>query len=189
MTRTAGALAVSGVLLAGWTVLRAQTPTPAGPASADIMPALLEEVRGLRAALEQMTSAGPRVQLALGRLQLQEQRLNTAIKRLDDAHTRLAETQRQQRDAQQQIEAIDLALKGTGHRVQGYTPPGETPTTEQLEEIRSELRRRLGTLNAELQRLTADESTYATEVTNEQTRWTEFNQRLEDLERALRPLK
>ena len=59
MRRTAGALAVSGVLLAGWTVLRAQTPYPAGPASPDIMPALLEEVRGLRAALEQMTSAGP----------------------------------------------------------------------------------------------------------------------------------
>ena len=39
------------------------------------MPALLQEVRGLRAAIEQMTASASRVQLALGRLQLQEQRL------------------------------------------------------------------------------------------------------------------
>ena len=32
------------------------------------LPALLVEVRGLRAAMEQMASAGPRVQLALGRV-------------------------------------------------------------------------------------------------------------------------
>ena len=55
MRRTAGALAVFGVLLAGWTVLRAQTPVPRNPGSADIMPALLEEVRGLRASLERMS--------------------------------------------------------------------------------------------------------------------------------------
>ena len=36
----------------------------------DVLPALLTEVRGLRAAMEQMASAGPRVQLALGRVQL-----------------------------------------------------------------------------------------------------------------------
>jgi hypothetical protein len=189
MTRTAGALAVSGVLLAGWTVLRAQAPTPAGPASADIMPALLEEVRGLRAALEQMTSAGPRVQLALGRLQLQEQRLNTAIKRLDDSHVRLAETQRQQADVQQAVASRELALKDGSHRVTGYSPPGETPTAEMLEEIRNEHRRQLTRLKAEVQRLSSEESVLATEVANEQARWTEFNQRLEELERALRPLK
>jgi chromosome segregation ATPase len=189
MRRTAGALAVFGVLLAGWTVLRAQTAPRPVPAQSDIMPALLEEVRGLRNALEQMTAAGPRVQLALGRLQLQEQRLNTAIKRLDDARTRLAETQRQQADAQQQLESIELALKESSHRVLGFTPPGETPTAEQLEEIRNELRRQVGRSSRELQRLTAEESGFATDVASEQARWTEFNQRLEDLERALRPLK
>ena len=47
------------------------------------MSALLTEVRGLRQALEEMGTAGPRVQLALGRLQLQEQRVNTAIRRLE----------------------------------------------------------------------------------------------------------
>jgi hypothetical protein len=40
-----------------------------------------------------------------------------------------------------------------------------------------------------VQRVAAEEATYAAEVVTEQVRWTEFNQRLEDLERALRPLK
>jgi hypothetical protein len=40
-----------------------------------------------------------------------------------------------------------------------------------------------------VQRLVAEEAMVAQEMSAEQTRWTEFNQRLEDLERALRPLK
>lgn len=38
----------------------------------DVLNALLVEVRGLRAAMEELASAGPRVQLSMGRLQLQE---------------------------------------------------------------------------------------------------------------------
>ena len=184
MRRTAGTLAVFGVLLAGWTVLRAQTAAPPGAAQPDIMPALLEEVRGLRAALEQMTSAGPRVQLALGRLQLQEQRLTSTIKRLDEVRTRLAEVQRQQADMQQQVAALDSALKD-GNR--GASADG--PPREELEHILATRRRELAQVNTEVQRLSAEESAVATDATNEQARWTEYNQRLEDLERALRPLK
>jgi hypothetical protein len=49
----------------------------------DVLPQLLIEVRGLRAASEQMASAGPHVQLLLGRVQLQEQRIGNQIRRLD----------------------------------------------------------------------------------------------------------
>ena len=185
MRRAAGVLAVFGVLLAGWTVLRAQTPATAASGSADILPALLEEVRGLRAALEQMTSAGPRVQLALGRLQLQEQRLNAAVRRLDEAQLRVAEAQRKQADVQQQVVSLDLVLK-EGIRGRSIA---EAPPVEEIEQMLAGRRRELAQVSTELQRLTAEESISATEVTNEQARWTEFNQRLEDLERALRPLK
>ena len=71
-----------------------------------ILPSLLVEVRGLRAAIEQMASAGPRVQLALGRLQLQEQRLNTLIVKLDGIRDRLAANQRQATQRQQQMDAL-----------------------------------------------------------------------------------
>ena len=182
MRRTAGALAVFGVLLAGWTVLRAQAPAPRGPESADIMPALLEEVRGLRASLEQMSSAGARVQLALGRLQLQEGRLNASLKRQDDARQRLAEALKNQAEVQRQAVGLDRELKEQTRRADG-------PTAEQMEDMRNHNRHQLAIVNADVQRLTAEEATIAADVANEQARWIEFNQRLEDLERALRPLK
>ena len=185
MRRTAGGLAVFGVLLTGWTVMRAQTPIPAAPGSVDIMPSLLDEVRGLRAALEQMGSAGPRVQLALGRLQLQEQRLNAAVRRLDEARLRVAEVQRKQADVQQQVASLDLVLK-EGIRGRSIA---EAPPVEEIEQMLASRRRELAQVNTELQRLMAEESSLANDVTSEQGRWTEFNQRLEDLERALRPLK
>ena len=185
MRRTAGVLAVFGVLLAGWTVLRAQPPSAAAPGSADIMPALLEEVRGLRAALEQMGSAGPRVQLALGRLQLQEQRLNAAIKRLDETHSRAASLQRQHAELQHQVESMERSLK-EGSR---GSATGEGPPREEIEPVLLVRRRELSRTATELQRLMTEESSVANEVTSEQGRWTEFNQRLEELERALRPLK
>ena len=173
MRRTNAALLAAVVLMAGWTVVRAQAPgTPGAP---DIMPALLEEVRGLRAALEQMSSAGARVQLALGRLQLQEQRVNTAVKRVDEARTRLLQVQQQQADRQQQITSLDGILKA---------PNADGPPVEEIEQVLTMRRRELDQINTELQRLTAEESNYATEATNEQARWTELNQRLEDLERA-----
>jgi chromosome segregation ATPase len=185
MRRTAGALAVSGVLLAGWTILRAPTTASAAPAQVEIMPALLEEVRGLRAALEQMSSAGARVQLALGRLQLQEARLNTSVKRLDEARERLAQALKQQAEAQQQVAGLERELKEQAGRGRG----SDGPTPEQLEDVRNHHRHRLALFNADVQRLTAEEATYANDVASEQARWIEFNQRLEDLERALRPLK
>src|SRR5574338_709205 len=59
-------------------------PQAASPQSEDVLPALLSEVRGLRAALEQMASAGPRIQLSVARLQLEEARINDMNRRLAD---------------------------------------------------------------------------------------------------------
>ena len=86
---------VAAVLLGG-SIAAAQAPGSSN--SGDIMPALLQEVRGLRAAIEQMTASASRVQLALGRLQLQEQRLNAANGRLADTRNSLDGVQR--RDAE-----------------------------------------------------------------------------------------
>ena len=183
MARTTGALSVAVVLLAGWTVVRAQAPAGAS-ASTDILPALVVEVRALRIALEQMTSAGPRVQLALGRLQLQEQRITTSIKRADDARTRLAQLHREQAELQQQLRSFESELKASASRGNG-----EGPNAEQFAAMIEHHKQQLTTHNAEVQRVTAEEAMYAAEVATEQARWTEINQRLEDLERMLRPLK
>ena len=81
------AILVSAAALGGPRNSEAQVAS----SSPDVLSALLVEVRGLRSAMEQMASAGPRVQLALGRLQLQEQRVNTLVRRLEDARTSLAQ--------------------------------------------------------------------------------------------------
>src|SRR5258708_19377371 len=63
----------------------AQTPSR----SDDLLPALLAEVKGLRAAMEQMASAAPRERLFVIRLQLQEGRISGLVRRLATGRTNL----------------------------------------------------------------------------------------------------
>src|SRR4029450_12397001 len=56
----------------------------------DVLPALLTEVKGLRAAMEQMASGSTQAQLLVGRLQLQEGRVTSMIRRLDTVRDNLA---------------------------------------------------------------------------------------------------
>ncbi len=174
MGRTTAAALVVAVVAGGLAVARGQAQGPSG--SQDIMPALLAEVRGLRAAMEQMASAGARVQLALGRLQLQEQRLNTAISRLDNTRARLADAQRGAADQQGQLAMMETELK---------EPKDDGPPREDVERTLHHLRQQASQSAMEMQRLAAEEAMLAGEVANEQGRWTGFNQRLEELERTL----
>jgi predicted nuclease with TOPRIM domain len=183
MKRTAATLIAAALLIVGLAAARSQTPEPAQ--SSNIMPALLTEVRGLRAAMEQMASAGARVQLALGRLQLQEQRLNTAIKRLDDTHTRLADLQRSLIDQQEQLAMFENVVKENVNRVPMPGQAEHEPDAKQLEMMLKEQQRGVARTNAEIQRLTAEEVALGNDVASEQARWTDLNQRLEELERGL----
>jgi DNA repair exonuclease SbcCD ATPase subunit len=186
MARTVVAVLAAAVIGA-MAAAHAQTQ---GPTSAqDILPALLEEVRGLRAAMEAMSSAGARVQLALGRLQLQEQRLATAIKRLDDTRSKLSDLQRQQAEHHDQVAALETTAReatvAAGAGGVGVATHGDRPTAEQLEEMKTHFRRMVERMTTDIQRLMAEEAMLATDVAGEQARWTEMNQRLEDLERSL----
>ena len=141
--------------------------------SQGILPALLSEVKGLRAAIEEMASAGPRVQLALGRLQLQEQRVNTLMARLQTVRDRLSSLHRQVAQQQHQVERFETTAKNN---------PAER---EEVEEMLAVFKGEITASSAEMQRLTVEEATIASDIAAEQARWTDINQRLEDLERAL----
>jgi predicted nucleic acid-binding Zn-ribbon protein len=143
----------------------------------EILPALLTEVRGLRAAMEQMASAGPRVQLALARLQLQEQRVNTLVRRLDETRTKLANAQRELVQHEEQFKRFESAIKEGS--------PEARQEAEQLEHMLAMFKRQFAQAQADVQRLTAEESGLMTDIAAEQGRWTEINQRLEELERTL----
>lgn len=153
------------------TATRAQEPQ-------GILPSLLVEVRGLRAAIEQMAAAGPRVQLALGRLQLQEQRLNTLVMKLDGIREKLAMSQHRAAQNQLQLEQVESAIRDAPN---APTAEERKETTHMLVALKTEIANSQG----EIQRLTVEEASASADVANEQNRWNELNQRLEELERAL----
>jgi hypothetical protein len=160
---------------------RAAAPSLRQPQAAvgsrdDILPALLIEVRGLRAAMEQMATAGPRVQLALGRVQLQEQRINTLIRQLDDAHAAVSEAQKPYAELKRQIGALEEGIRD-------WQPGG--PPVEDLKGQLKQAQSRLADTTLNVQRAMADESAIAGTLASEQARWTDLNQRMEALEAAL----
>ena len=71
--RAIGFAALFAGAAAGGSLVGQAQQTTAAP---DVLTALLIEVRGLRAAMEQAAFAGPSVDLLLGRVQLQEQRIS-----------------------------------------------------------------------------------------------------------------
>ena len=159
-------------------VLLALRATTAGQTmtAPDTLSALLIEVRGLRAAMEQMASAGPRVQLAIGRLQLQEQRVNTLVRRGDGLQETILSRQRELTEMQDRRVALEQQLE------RNTVPADARP---QLEFELSRVKKDGARTAAEIQRLQAEQSDVAAQVASEQARWVDINQRLEELERTL----
>jgi hypothetical protein len=150
------------------------------------MPLLLEEVRGLRAAMERMATSGTRAQLALGRLQMQEQRLNTAIKRLEETRTRLTQMQRSVAEQQEQLALMEATLKDDAGRQAPSNPSMEgRPSEREIEAMLKHQRHQIELNTSEVVRLTSEEAGLAGDVATEQARWSDLNGRLEDLERGL----
>jgi hypothetical protein len=140
--------------------------------SDDVLPALLVEVKGLRAAMEQMSSAAPRVQLFLGRLQLQEGRIAAMVRRLDTVRDSAAAAQREYDQ-----------VRATLNKLTTDKSPQQRP--EELEQAIEHFRTAAVAAKVPLDRLRAEEAQLTIDLSAEQARWTEINQRLDELERAL----
>ena len=187
MTRRS-VVVVLAALATGW-LTAAQAQTQGSSSQGDIMPAVLAEVRGLRIAMEQMTAAGARVQLALGRLQLQEQRLIGANKRLDEVRNQLAGNQRRAAELQERVAELEAMLSGERAMPKPDSAHSADDIRKMISQQLPDAQRELAFVNVDVQRVAAQEATLTSEVADEQTRWTVLNQQLEDLERSLRPLK
>ena len=147
----------------------------AQPAKAadDILPALLAEVKGLRAAMEQMAGAGPRVQLSVGRLQLQEGRIAGMIRRLDTVRDSVS-------TARKELEAMRGAVK--------MFKLEESQNADQKNDIPflfGNLKDGLAAAEANVARLVAEEAQLMQDVSTEQARWIEINRKLDELENEL----
>lgn len=163
------AILVATAAASSWRPVAAQA-TP----SDGVLPALLVEVKGLRAAMEQMASAGPRVQLSVGRLQLQETRMNGMIRRLDTVRDSLA-------DARRNVDRFKGAMK----MFESDTRKPGDPPQEEMASMLAGMKTELASSQATVDRLAAEEQQLANDLAIEQARWVDINQRLDELERSL----
>jgi chromosome segregation ATPase len=173
MRRATSAWWIAGSALFALVVFRPAVAGQTSSSNQDTLAALLIEVRGLRAAMEQMASAGPRVQLAFGRLQLQEQRIGALLRRADGLHEAVSSVQNEVTELQKEIARYTL--------VRNEEPANRPHLEAQLAILKQQLARK----NADIQRFQAEEGDTTTQITAEQARWVEINQRLEELERSL----
>src|SRR5215510_2037717 len=161
-----GVIVAAIVLGGGWRPTAAQAPR-----NDDVLPALLTEVKGLRAAMEQMASSNAQAQLLVGRLQLQEGRINGMIRRLDTVRDSLA-------GARRTYEQIRAPLQMLSGQSDGADP-------QEREGVLGGLKSQLNAAKTEVDRLTAEEAQLTSDLNAEQARWIEINQRLDTLERSL----
>jgi chromosome segregation ATPase len=166
---------IAGAAVLAVFALRASVFGQTTPSNQDTLAALLVEVRGLRAAIEQMASAGPRVQLAFGRLQMQEQRVSALVRRADGLRTKIAETEGALSEARSALPRLQRAFESSVNADERNGLEAEVSVRKQ----------QIAQRTADLQRLQMEESEASSQVLSEQSRWAEINQRLEDLERAL----
>ena len=171
MSVTKAVMAVGLVIAAGVLVAARQAPPP----QPDVLPALLEEVKGLRGAMEQMASAGPRIQLFTARLQLQETRINNMIRRLDGVRDSREEAERELAHLQEQQRQAEQALASGA---------GPIPS-EELSGVIAQAKREIADRKTRVARLAAEENQLSADIATEQARWTDINGRLDDLERSL----
>jgi len=166
-------LVVLVLVAAASSVVATAQSAPAG--SPDVLGALLAEVRGLRAAIEQMAAAGPRVQLALGRLQIQEQRVADLGRRLEGTRKNLTEMAAALEGNTREVKLMEERL------VQAASPDERREVETALKHLKS----RIQGLGGEAQRFQAEEAVLMQDLTAEQGRWSQINQQLDELERSL----
>lgn len=151
--------------------------------SQDVTAALLTEVRALRTTIALAVTAGASGQLALGRLQLQEQRVNALMTRLDTTREMLAESQREALQRREGCKSIETTL--TSPTPSPFFHGEYMPSREELEQRLTACRAEMAAAASETQRLSAEEAVLAADLLTEQSRWSDLNRRLEEIELAL----
>src|SRR5262252_804634 len=129
------------------------------PSGSDILPALLQEVKGLRAAMEQMATSNAHAQLLVGRLQLQESRMNSMIRRLDTV-----------RDEHAEAQAAYDQIRGSIKMLEGGGSPNDPPQ-EERDQILAQFKRQIDSAKDAADRWAAEETQLTSDLSAEQARW------------------
>jgi hypothetical protein len=171
-----GATVVIGFMVTvfAWTP-SAQAPSAVSPTTDSD---LLVEIRGLRSDLNHALGANIRAQLLVGRLQLQEQRINVLSGQLAEVRRGLVAVEAGQVTPATEVQRMEETLRV------GSLPAG---AERDVERMISQFKAQLTQAQREEQRLRTEEAELAAQVDAELSRWTVFNERLDDIERTLPP--
>lgn len=143
--------------------------------NADVLSQLLVEVHGLRVAMEQAATAGPRVQLLTGRLQIEEGRIDQMLRRLDVVRNSETTAAREVDDLRAQYDRLET----------GNTANLPQEERDQLELMKPDLKRHIAQAQTTLDAQKSEEAQLQADIAAEQARWTAFSQQLDALDQAL----
>ena len=151
----------------------AQSVAPAAP-SRDVMADVLAELRALRSELRQASEAGIKAQLLVGRLQLQEDRIGGLSKQLAETQQQLSDNDKARGSLKAQVDLID-----------GNLGKSSSTEREEGEQVLAPLKGILQQIEKRDQELRTKESYLTNLIAEEQSRWTSFNNMLDQLAATL----
>lgn len=164
------AVAALAALLLGAVSASGQNQTPAD------MAALLAEVKGLRADVSQAAGASIRMQVLVSRVSLQEQRITFLGRQLTDVQDQLATATRERIDVEENFKRMSEAAE---------TMRGQGTDAIHVEAQREIFKRLLANRMQTEQQLQLRATEMQNMLAQEQGRWSDFNNRLDELERSL----
>lgn len=156
----------------GFGVARLSSPAQAAGAD-DMLPAVLVEMKGLRAAMEQMASSGLQAQILAGRLQVQEHRVTSMIVRLDTVHDNLDTARREVDQTEESLHAFEKS------------DMSDVISQAEKETELSSMKAHLASAKARVDKLSVEDMQLSEDIAAEQQRWVAINQRLDEIERSL----
>jgi chromosome segregation ATPase len=168
--RVAFAFAVVALVAAAIVTVAGQRPT-----MDTSIESLVLELRALRIAVERSVAVAAQAQMVVARLQVQESRLGLLGRQAQDARMRLQE-------AVSRVTSMQSELAGLSKRLE------QVESVDERRAIESEIPRRRSELKqaqARVDQLREEDTAATYALTSEQSRWTDINERLEALERAV----
>ncbi len=145
----------------------------------DTLESLLVEVRQLRAAIQAMTVASQRVQIALSQLQIQDAAVARATQRLDTTHSKCVGAEANRQHTTMEVQRLQTVLdSGTLQDSQ----------TKEIQPRLTELKGILDTQAAEAQSCQTAEGEASGQLQNEQTKLAALQERIEGLDKSLEKL-
>jgi hypothetical protein len=169
--------------------LTAQAPPQRqGPAPGDPAVDLLAEVRALRAELAAASRASLRTQLLVARVQLQEQRIIYFDRRRAELAESVARAAERTGEAEENANRMEQQLQALRNPSFGSPKMSEAERDamrRDFEMMTATARRELQAAQQHESRLRAEESEVVNALSAEQGRWSDFNARLDEIERTL----